>query len=104
MGDGDFPGPPHPQTRGFGLNLLFGGGSQAQGLDARGLVGKGVQRGRPEQQVWVSVRTGFWAAGQWLLTEQAHWEGGSVWAECGGQGSGCKQRRGGQTGVNAGLG
>lgn len=45
-------GPPQipTQPRGFYLNLLFGQGSGAQGLDAGGLVGKGVQRGRSEQQ------------------------------------------------------
>lgn len=66
------------QTRGFGLNFLFGGSSWAQGLYARGPVGKRVQKGRPEQQVCVCVHTGFWAAGQWLLTGQAHWGRGSV--------------------------
>lgn len=55
------------QPRGFSLNLLFGGGPRAQGLDAGVPVGKGVQRRRQ-------------LAGG-CLTGQAHQ--GSVWAECG---------------------
>lgn len=51
-------------------------------------MGKGVQRGRSEQQVY--AWRGFWVAGMGCLTGQSI--GGLGLAECGGWGSGCQQR------------